>query len=375
LASDAPSLSTDNLDNLGILMATLHSYPAPTDPALTDSDEPISLLGLGAVLLRWRRTIVVLGLLGFATGATLGLTRPRMYVSSATFLPQGAESPSSGLAAAASQLGIRVPTTGGGWGPAVYVELLRSRTLLEPIARDTIAVAELQGRRVPVMDLLEIKRSAGAERTDRAVRRLRGMVRATELRPIGAVEVRVATEWPSVSLTLAERLVSAVNQFNLETRKSQAAAERHFVERRAAEIERSLREAEDRLQTFLQRNRIINPNSEQAFERERLQREVTRRTQLYTSLLEGLEEARIREVRDTPVITLLATPHAAVLPEPRGTVTKAVLGALAGTAIGILIAFVAHGTSRARQQATDEAREFFELVHEATPRFLRGRRR
>jgi uncharacterized protein involved in exopolysaccharide biosynthesis len=351
-------------------MSARHSYPLPTE-----SDEPISLLGLGAVLLRWRRTIAVLGVLGLVVGITLGLARPRTYVSSATFLPQGSEVPSSGLAAAASQLGIRVPTTGAAWGPSIYVELLRSRTLLEPIARDTITVAEQEGRRTPVMELLEIKSQEPAERMDRAVQRLRRMVTATELRPISAVEVKVASEWPSVSLTLAERLVNGVNRFNLETRKSQAAAERTFVEQRAAEIERSLREAEDRLQAFLQRNRIINPNSEQAFERERLQREVTRRTQLYTSLLESLEEARIREVRDTPVITLLAAPRAPVLPESRGTAARGILGALAGTAMGILIAFAAQGMSRARHEASDEAREFFELVDEATPGFLRGRRR
>jgi uncharacterized protein involved in exopolysaccharide biosynthesis len=339
------------------------------------SDGEISLIGLGAVLLRWRRLIMALCLLGLATGVAIAVSRPRTYVSSATFLPQGSENPSSGLAAAVSQFGIRLPTTSSAWGPSMYVQLLRTPTLLEPIARDTILVAEENSRRVAVMDLLEINKGTPAQRMDRAVQRLAGMVTATELRPIGAVEVRVTSEWPSVSHTLADRLVNGVNQFNLETRKSQAAAERHFVEERAAEAERSLREAEDRLQAFLQRNRMINPNSEQGFERERLQRDVTRRTQLYTSLLESLEEARIREVRDTPVITLLAAPHVPIVPEARGTARRGILGALAGAAIGLLIALLAQGMSHARRQATDDSREFFELVEEVTPRFLRGRQR
>jgi len=243
--------------------------------------------------------------------------------------------------------------------------------LLEPIALDTVVIVEEQGRRAAVIDLLDIKPAAPRTRVDRAVRKLARMVTANEVRAINAVSVRVATRWPSVSLALVDRLVYGVNQFNLQTRKSQATAERQFVEARGAEAEHALRDAEDRLQTFLQRNRIIGSNSEQALDRDRLEREVARRTQLYTSLLESLEEARIREVRDTPVITVLEEPRAAIVPEGRGTLSKGILGALAGSAVGLIIALLGQGFSRARREVNGESREFFRLVEEATPRFLR----
>src|ERR1035437_6053265 len=115
---------------------------AGSPPALEDNE--VSLLALGSVLLRWRRTVIALGLAGATLGIAMGLTGTRMYMSAATFIPQGSENVSSGPASAASQLGIRVPSSGA-WGPAVYVELLRSQVLLEPIALDTVVVAEEGG--------------------------------------------------------------------------------------------------------------------------------------------------------------------------------------------------------------------------------------
>src|SRR5256712_11842870 len=262
---------------------------------LLRGDDEVSLLALGTVLLRWRWTIIALGLVGIAAGLATGLLTTRVYVCSAKFLPQVTEASSSALTLAASQFGIRLPTSGGGWGPPVYVELLRSRAMLESIAIDTVVLAEEGGRRVALMDLLEVDAPTPELRADRAVRALGEIVKSRELRALSAVEVTVTTRWPSVSLALAERLVRGVNQFNVETRKSQAAAERQFVEAQAGEAERALREAEDRLQGFLQQNRVIS-SPELGFERDRLQRQVALRQQGYTALLPDWPVAEITQV-------------------------------------------------------------------------------
>lgn len=340
-----------------------------------DDDDEISLLALASVLLRWRRMIVALAVIGGLFGLARGLASTRVYKSSATFIPQGVEASPSGLLATADQLGIRVPTSGGGaWGPTMYVAVLRSRSLLEPIAFDTVVVAEEGGRRVALLDLLEIDASSRALRADRGVESVRGLVKSEEVKPLGAVNVSVTTRWPSVSLQLAEKLVSGVNKFNTQTRQSQAAAERQFVEVQAGEADGALRAAEDRLQSFLERNRVFG-SPDLAFERDRLQREVALRQQLYTSLMQSREEARIREVRNTPVITVLEKPSLPVLGEPRKSVQKAALGVVAGGMLGVALAFLFHGIAGARRAPNEEAQEFFRLVDEATPRFITRRGR
>jgi hypothetical protein len=225
------------------------------------------------------------------------------------------------------------------------------------------------------MDLFEIKAPTPARRTERATRVLaQDVVGAAEDRRLGAVRLSVKTKWPSVSLVLAQQLVHGVNQFNLVTRKSQASAERQFAEVQEVEAERALRDAEDRLQFFLQSNRVISGSPELNFQRDRLQRDITLRQQIYSSLVQSREEARLREVRDTPVITVLEDPRLPVLPQPRGALLKTLLGGIMGVMAGVIVAFVSHGLSLARREPGAEATEFFRLVGEVTPRFLRIKR-
>jgi uncharacterized protein involved in exopolysaccharide biosynthesis len=338
---------------------------------VTKSSEQPSLLAISNVLLRRRRLIVALGLLGAVVGLATGLLTKRVYKSVAIFVPQGSQEAASGLALAASQFGIRLPTSGSAWSPPIYVELMRSRTLLEAIAVDTVVVTEEGGRRVALIDLLDIEGRTPARRLHRAVEAIKKLAKASEDKRLGAVRLTVLTKWPSVSLWLAERLVHGVNQFNVETRMSQATAERQFAELQTHEAERALRDSEDRLQTFLQRNKAIGNSPELAFQRDRLQRDVELRQDVYTALVKNRDEARIREVRDTPVITVLEEPRIPAIGEKRGSVQKAVLGGFVGGLIGALIAFFSQGMAGVRRAPSEEAREFFELVDEATPRFFR----
>jgi tyrosine-protein kinase Etk/Wzc len=331
----------------------------------------ISLIALASVLVSRRRLIIALAFAGGVIALTSSLMTKRVYASRAIFLPQAAEQPNSGLAAAASQFGLTLPGSSGGWGPPMYIELLQSRMLLEPLALDTAVVLEQGGKRTPMMDLLEIKEPNPARRLELAVKQLQRMVLSTEVKSLGAVQLAVTTQWPSVSLFLAQNLVRGVNQFNLETRQSQAASERKFVEARTTEAESALRDAEDRLLDFLQRNHAFTGAPELVVQRDRLQRDVSVRQQIYTTLLQNREEARIREVRDTPVITVLEEPRLPLTPEPRGSLYKGILGGLLGAMVGVILALSAYVTALTRRRPSPEMNEFFRLLEQAKPRFLR----
>ena len=334
-------------------------------------DEEISLIEIANALIRWRRTILALALLGAGLGLAVGMLKAREYTSTATFVPQAASEQSSsvGLALAASQFGIRVAGGGSGWPAATYVELLNSRGLLEPIARDTLLVVEEGNRRVAVMDLLTIEGATQAQRVEKTIRKLRTILAATEVKKLGAVQLTLTTQWPSVSLALTNRLLSAVNRFNTQTRQSQATAERQFVEGQSRDAERALREAENRMQAFLQRNRVV-VSPELVFDRDRMQREITLRQQSYASLLQSHEEARIREVRDTPVITVLESPALAAMGESRHSLAKAAMGGI----VGVLIALLLKAIEAARNSSSQSAREFFRTLDDAMPRLFRRRR-
>ena len=338
----------------------------------TAPDIQISLLALGNTLLRRRRTIAAWAVGGAVLGLALAFASRRVYTASATFIPQASENISaSGLALAASQLGIRMPTGNQSWGPPVYVELLHARVIMDSIALDSVAVPEEGGRRASVMDLLEVEAPTPARRVEKAVRSLREVLSASEDKDLSAVKLAATTRWPSVSFFLAHELVRRVNLFNMESRRTQATAERQFAEAQAADAEHALHEAEDRLQTFVQHNRDIEGSPDLQVQRDRLQREVNLRQQVYTTLVQNREEARIREVRDTPVITVLEAPTLPVLPESRRAFLKAFLGGAAGAMLAVLLVLAGQRMAEVRRSPHEEAREFLGLLQGATPRFLR----
>jgi hypothetical protein len=221
------------------------------------------------------------------------------------------------------------------------------------------------------MDLLEVTAPTPEQRVFRTVGAIRQISQATENKKLGAVNLTVTTRWASISLALAKRLVSEVNQFNVSTRRSQATAEREFAETQALEAERSLRSAEDTLQLFLQRNRTVTGSPELQFRLDRMQRGVSLRQSVYTSLVQNRDAARVREVRDTPVITMIEEPQLAVLPEARRTVLKTILGGVIGLMVGSLLAFTTDGMKRADRSSGGDVGEFLDLLRQATPGFLR----
>ena len=126
-------------------------------------------------------------------------------------------------------------------------------------------------------------------------------------------------------------------------------------------------------------NRQFTSSPDLTFQRDRLQRDVTLKQQVFTSLTQSYEEVRIREVRDTPVITVIETPSVPTLPEPRGRLVRVLFGLIFGALFGAFIAFVSGAIARRRQEGDSEADEFVNTLGEVKGkmlgRFRRMRRR
>ena len=346
--------------------------PDPQRPSRPVPEDEISLLDLLNVLLRRR------GILVAATGAVTVLTllvillTPRSYTATTSFIPQMSEAGASRLAGLASQFGFQVPTQSPGETPAFYSELVESREILSPLAREELTFQEEEDEEVftvtgTLPDLLEIdEEEEPGVRREEAMKWLREeAISVSTGRETGLVEVSVQTPWAGLSQLLARRILDRVNAFNLQTRQSRAAAERTFVEDRLAEARDSLRAAEDRLEAFLESNRqfLANRSSspELSFRHERLQRQVAMQQQVYTSLAEAYEQARIAEVRNTPVITVVESPERPVRPDSRQGVLKLALGVILGGMLGVFLAFGQEFMHRARSQEDEEYREFSTL--------------
>ena len=126
-----------------------------------------------------------------------------------------------------------------------------------------------------------------------------------------------------------------------------------------------LRTAEDRLELFLRSNRLINSAPQMALEEDRLRREVTLRQQVVAGLAQALEQTRLDESRNIPVITVVEAPVRPALPASRRLVLKALFAALVSAIV--LLSLVLLGEWRRRANLLDPvlAAEMESLVTDA----------
>lgn len=90
------------------------------------------------------------------------------------------------------------------------------------------------------------------------------------------------------------------------------------------------------------------------FQEDRLSREVSRQQQLYSTLSQAYEQAKIEEVRDTPVFTLVDEPELPARPNPRFLVLKLPLALIVGGIIGLFLGLVREfGLAASRRQDPD----------------------
>jgi uncharacterized protein involved in exopolysaccharide biosynthesis len=309
--------------------------------------------------------VAAIMLVSVVVTVVVSLLLPRTWTSSASFMPESRK-PTGGLSGLAAQLGINLPLTEASQSPAFYSDLLESRAVLAELARTTFEPgAGLGGRTGTLTALYRIRGETPARRLEKTVRRLRRDIAVSASSKTGVVMLEVESRDPRLSQAIAVKLLELLNRFNIGNRRTQAAAERAFTAQRVEEVGRDLRAAEDRLQTFLQRNRDFRNSPELTFQERRLDQEVQLQRQVYTSLKQSLEQARIEEVRDTPVFTVLDQPQIPASPDPRWLALRSLLAAIGGLLLGALLAFVRHSAHSGDPAVRGEVEEFAALRKEA----------
>jgi uncharacterized protein involved in exopolysaccharide biosynthesis len=229
----------------------------------------------------------------------------------------------------AGQFGIPLRSGSSAPSPELYAALLTTPVILDTIAREKFQRDGTSGKKVSLAELFGVDRDDVKRQHEEVIEELQQSISASLNRRTGVIALRVRTKWPHVSRRIAERLLEELNAFNLNKRQSQAKAERTFAEKRAVEARTTLKRAEDALRDFAVRNRMQGSATLQ-LESDRLSREVSLRQQLLSSIEQSLEAAKLREVQDTPVVTVFQAPMVMSIPDPRGWTKFTLLGIFAG---------------------------------------------
>jgi len=334
-----------------------------------------SLEFVNALLKRWR-LVVGLPLLAAILTAIVVLLLPPRYTATVTFVPEqrtpsrgggAAGAGGGGLVGLAGQLGIPLgmdPTQ----SPRFYAEVLTSRELLARVLLTKFPDPRrpAAGDSIPLLAILRVRGGiwgpkSAADSLDRGVRKLRRRVSARVDIQTFLVYLSVTTRYPDLSAAVAARFIAYLNEFNAKNRESQARARRQFVEQRIVEGERDLHAAEDDLRRFHERNRAWQESPELSAAEGRLHMQVNILQEVYLTLRRDYEQARIEEVNDTPVITVVDP----AVPPQRQSYWREVLVLLAfvfGGLIGVLGAWSGVRFERLRREDEDGYEEFTGLL-------------
>ncbi|HVE80285.1 MAG TPA: hypothetical protein VNA89_15580 [Gemmatimonadaceae bacterium] len=276
--------------------------------ALTLDEDDVRFGDLNAFVRRHRVALSAAVVVGALAGAAVAVALPRTYTARGSFAPQGGTQ-LSGLASLAAQFGVGLPLPDPGRSPAFYSKLLQTKTVLTHVVERRYALAGDDGRRVTLTEFLRGRGSSAGERTESAIKKLRRRTALTIDQKASTVGIEVRMRDPYVARDVARAFLAEVDSFNLHTRQTQAGSERQFTEGRVASARTELLRAEGALRDFLQRNRGDFRGSPQlSFLHDRLERDVLLKQDLYTTLAKAYEQARVEEVRDTPVVTVVEQP-------------------------------------------------------------------
>lgn len=347
-------------------------HPVSTDGPSAASDAG-ALLRLANVVMRRGRMVGLFIALGTALALAWVAARPRTFTSSGAFVPQSRVGSGSQLTGLAAQFGLDLSAGSGADLPGYYPALVRSREVLRAVCDTIVTLGTGAGRSrsAPLWVWLHPSGADSAQRVESAIDILLDRVQVSRDKDSGIISFSVTYPDSLLPGLIARRILGVLNAFNLQTKQGQASAERAFVEAQLASAKADLRRAEDALQAFLQGNRDYQNSPQLQFQQDRLKREVATRQAVVTSLTQAFEQARIEEVRNTPLFTTLAEPQIPVRPDPRGAFKAMALGAGLGLALGILVTIGREFLRVAKIRDPGAYGEFSEHLH-LRPRIARG---
>jgi len=375
-------------------------------------EDEVSLLDLLLVLAR-NKTLIVRTVLVFTLlGVTYALLAPEEFTSEARVVreaqAEGGGLPggiSGGLAGGAlSGLGISLGGAASGLTPQAYPDVLQSREVRLAVVRDTFRFPDAErpmtyvdyvnrptgplgtvldytvflpwtlkgilGRAVSGSPAPAGTTEAGepmipSEEEDEALKSISEKISASVDEETGLMTISVTAGGPRLAASLTESFLDHFTTRVREIRTEKVRERLGFVEERFQEAEQELERTEEQLAQFLERNQ--NPTTATLqFRRDRLQRQVSFKEQLYSELQSQLTQTRLDLQRRQPVVTVVEKPVRPMEPSAPNRTLIVILNLMLGGVLGMGGAFVSTLFERAEED-TDEQEKLVEIKERLIP--------
>lgn len=274
---------------------------------LMEEELEINLLDfLNVILKRWKLIAKICFCVVLLT-AVYSLIKTPLYTAEVTVLPPS-ESGTGGISqlrSVAMQFGL-VQGEGSLDSPLMYKKVLESRELINRVVQHDYRSPDDESKKtlIEIYELNDVEDPE--ERLYLAYKKLRDLMKISVDNESMSLTLSVDAHDPRLAADIANAMVEELDKINQEIRTTKAKSNKNFIEERLEETKKSLRNAEDALKRFREKNRRIEDSPELLVQYGRLKREVELQQELFITLSQEYELAKIQEVKDTPQIYTLS---------------------------------------------------------------------
>jgi uncharacterized protein involved in exopolysaccharide biosynthesis len=324
------------------------SYPSPLadnkiSPNIFEGDDTFSLSDILLTLSEQLKVIILIPIItGFFTFTYIQFIEEPLYNSSATILLPEAMNDASALSSIASQFGVGIPEASAKSlsSPSLFPELIKSRTFAERIFNKYF-YTDLYGVELPLLAILSYGDKEPQVGRDTLIQMSLGafqnMVTFSSNESFSILTV-TANE-PLLAKTLNKVVLDELQELNRYFRTQSVNEKIIFIESRLKSVDDDLKRSEQTLKSFRENNRQVSSPALQ-LEQERLTRDVEIQKEIFLTLKQQKELAKIEEVQEASIIQVLDEPQVALYPSNKNLTIKVGLAIILGLSLGVLLGFV-----------------------------------
>lgn len=328
-------------------------------------EDTISLSDIMLVLAKQLKLLIITPLVfGVLTAFYVLFIANPVYVSSAKIMSSGGGSSTSQLQGLAAQFGVSVP--GGGEGAEwVYPDIIKSRTLAKVVLNRKFDT-EQYGPKKSLLQILTYGDEEPEVGPDTLIKygieSLLGMIEVEQDRASSIYTLTVSAFEPQFAADLCTALIEELDKHQRKYKTAKVKETRLFIEGRIVEVQKELEEAEEDLKEFRDRNRQIQQSPALLLEQQRLMRETSVLTGVFTTLKQQLEMTKIEEVKESALVQVLDPPEAPLYRDKPKRKLSVLLALILGFGVAVVGAFIKEYAQNSDEEEKGKLQEITELT-------------
>ena len=296
------------------------------------------LIAYFRILFRRKSLVLGVAVLFAAVAGTISLFLPASYTTTAILYPAKQNEP-QGLS---SLLNLSEKVGLGGMQAKdpidILTDIVKTNTFLKGIAAKKFTSTRLGGP-ANLMEIFRIKGETPELKNFYLIKSLKKKINFSTDKRSGVLYIDVTTPEPMLCKDLADTLILDLNNYYRNLVSSKKSSYREFLEQRVKEAEATLRESENQLRGFKEKNIMSTNSPEIMLLQLRYQRNIRIDEELFLTLRKEFEMAKLEEHKDMPAVDVLDAPEVPLFktaPQKRKIVTFfTFIGLVAGAALAL----------------------------------------